>query len=166
FLCSSLSAQNNVPAQKKHVSLNPYDFTIKDTANYIFFPNTQIQLKPPAHFVPYEKIHGFMHPGSSSTLQVTEIQGTPYVMYVKGLTEEYFAQQGIKLVNTENITTKNGNKAVIYTLSFTVKGIDYERMMMFTGDYDRTIWVNANYPVMTKFLLESVLKNSLLSVRF
>lgn len=150
----------------KKVSVNPFAFTIKDTINYINFPNTAIKFKPPAHFVTYEKINGFMHPGSSSTIQATEIQGTPYVLYTKALTADYFEKQGFKLVSKEDIKTKDNKNGTLYTVTFTVKGIDYERMMFFTGDYNRTVWINANYPVMVKFLLFETLKRSILSVQF
>jgi len=61
----------------------------------------------------------------------------------------------------------------LYLLSFSVTSTDtskkvmqFERMMLFTGDYQRTIWINASYPVLVKKLLYQVIKESLLSVEF
>jgi hypothetical protein len=47
-----------------------------------------------------------------------------------------------------------------------VDTVDFYRMMLFTGDYMRTIWITANYPVMLKEKLEATLRKSLLSIKF
>jgi hypothetical protein len=46
------------------------------------------------------------------------------------------------------------------------KVLQFERMMLFTGDYHNTIWLNASYPTMLKKILYPALKQSLLSVLF
>lgn len=150
----------------KKVVKNPDVISVKDTITYLSFPNTRIKIIPPLHFISYKKINGFLHTGSSSTIQASEVQGTPYVMYTKGMTPEFFEKQGVKLISEEDVVTKNNKKGKIYIVTFSSNGVDFERMMLLTGDYDHTIWINANYPVVVKFLLFDVIKKSVLSVMF
>jgi len=133
---------------------------------YTTIPNTQIAIIPPAHFHFMEDMGGFLHVGTSSSVQVQEITGTPYTLIVLGLTEEHFKSQGVKLISKEDVITKNNEKGIIFKVSFEVEDYEFERLMFFTGDYNRTIWINANYPVVVKDMLEVVLKESLLTAKF
>lgn len=134
----------------------------------VFFqvPHTQVELIPPAHFQFMEEINGFLHIGTSASVQVQEITGTAYVMVTEGLTEDYFQQQGVQKISKEEVVTKHGAKGVIYKVAFEVDDKAFERLMFFTGDYHRTIWINANYPVIIKELMYIVLRESLLTARF
>jgi len=136
-------------------------------------PNSEILITPPAHFKYSEKINGFIHPGTFSSITVTYIYGTSFLQITEGLTSEYFTSQNTVLVSGEDVKTKSGMDGKLYLLSFSVTSTDtskkvmqFERMMLFTGDYQRTIWINASYPVLVKKLLYQVIKESLLSVEF
>lgn len=136
-------------------------------------PNTQIFITPPAHFKFVEKLNGFIHVGSSASITVTSVEGTSFLQVTDGLTPDYFKTQNAMLVATEDVKTANGMDGKLYTLSFTTTSTDtskkvlqFERMMLFTGDYHNTIWLNASYPAVLKKLLYPVLKESLLSVGF
>jgi hypothetical protein len=61
---------------------------------------------------------------------------------------------------------QNGMSGVLYLVEFTVKGYDYERLMLFAGDYNNTIWINANYPTSAKSLLYDVLVECLLTAQY
>lgn len=150
----------------KKVVYNPDVVSVKDTSTYLLFPNTNIKIIPPLHFISYKKINGFLHTGSSSTIQASEILGTPYVMYTKGMTSDFFGKQGVTLVSEEDIITKDNKQGKLYIVTFSSNGVDFERMMLLTGDYNRTIWLNANYPVVVKFLLFDVIKKSIISIVF
>jgi len=87
-------------------------------------------------------------------------------MATKGLTKKYFKSQGVKLLAQENIKTSDNKNGIMYIVAFKVDDVPFERIMYFTGDYNRTIWINANYPVTARNVLFNVLKNSVLSVQF
>ncbi len=136
-------------------------------------PNTKILISPPAHFKFVEKLNGFIHVGSSASITVTSVEGTSFLQVTEGLTPDYFKTQNAMLVSSEDVKTSTGMDGKLYTLSFTATSTDtskkvlqFERMMLFTGDYHNTIWLNASYPAALKKLLYSVLKESLLSVKF
>ena len=139
---------------------------LKTETIYVDVPNTSVQIIPPAHFIFMEQAGGFLHVGTSSSIQVQEITGTAYTMITPGLTKDYFKSQGVTLLAEEDIITKSGQKGKLFTVSFVVENVEFERLMFFTGDYNKTIWINANYPVAVKEILNVVLKESLLTAKF
>ena len=136
-------------------------------------PNTDIEITPPAHFKYVDAIKGFVHVGTSASITIEEIENISYLQITQGLTPEYFAGQNATLISSEDVKTLSGMDEKLYILGFTTtsndtsrKVLHYERMMLFTGDYQHTIWVSANYPELLKKVLYFVLKESLLTVHF
>jgi len=129
-------------------------------------PGTYVSMVPPEHFLVSENIPGLIHPGSSTTVQVQEIIGTSYIMIAQAMTPEHFESQNVSLISQEDIEMTNGMSGILYLVEFTVNGFDYERLMLFAGDYNNTIWINANYPKSAKSLLFDVLKESLLTAQY
>jgi hypothetical protein len=136
-------------------------------------PNTDILITPPAHFKYIDAIKGFVHVGTSASITIQEIDNISYLQVTQGLTPEYFAEQNATLIGSEDIKTKSGMDGKLYILGFTTTSNDtskkilhYERMMLFTGDYQHTIWISANYPELLKKVLCPVLKESLLTAHF
>ncbi|MBN2779184.1 MAG: hypothetical protein JXR36_16245 [Bacteroidales bacterium] len=129
-------------------------------------PGTSVTLVPPEHFLVSENIPGLLHPGSSTTVQVQEVIGTSYIMIDQAMTPEHFESQNVTLISKENVKMQNGMSGVLYLVEFTVKGYDYERIMLFAGDYNNTIWINANYPTSAKSLLYDVLVECLLTAQY
>ena len=142
--------------------------------SYITLPNSDIQIVPPPYFKPFVKDgkFGFMHDGAAASLSIEEISGTPYTVLVQGMTKENLESQGVKFMAKEEVKTRDLKDATIFLVSFRVKSkdgsqeIEYERLMLFTGTYNRTIWINANYPAVARAMLFNVFKESLLSVKF
>jgi hypothetical protein len=142
--------------------------------NWQEIPGTDIKIIPPAYFKPFIKDgkYGFMHEGAAASISIQEVKGSPYVMVVQSLTKDYIESQGMKYISREDVKTKQGKDGVIIAVGFTVKStdgkqnIDYERLMLFTGDYSKTVWVQGNYPVLVKKVLYLVIRESLLSVQF
>lgn len=134
-----------------------------DSSRIKHIPETHVQMAPPEHFIFSSEIPGFIHPGSSTSIQIQEVEGTNYVMIDRVMTEEHFESQDVELISREEVTTNTGYDGVIYTVRFEVKGVKYERMMLFAGDYNNTMWINANYPIVSKKLVYEPVRNSILS---
>lgn len=142
--------------------------------NWQNIPGTDIRIIPPAYFKPFVKEgkYGFMHEGAGASVAVLEVKGTPYVMVTQALTKDYIEKQGMRYISREEVKTKAGKDGVIIAVGFKVKSTDgkqdveYERLMLFTGDYSRTVWVQGNYPVVAKRVLYLVIRESLMSVEF
>jgi len=141
------------------------DFTYNEL-EIIQIPGTNVKMQPPEHFLVSKEIPGLIHPGTSTTVQVQEIIGTSYVMIQQAMTPEHFESQGVVLISSESIKMYDGKTGILYLVEFTVSGFAYERLMLFAGDYNNTIWINANYPKSAKELLQNILTKSLLTAQY
>jgi len=140
----------------------------------IGIPGSTHSFVPPAHFVQIqqEEVFGFIHPGAMSSIQMKIVKGIPYTMLAFSITEKSLSEQGAHLIATEEIETKQGKPAIMYLISYSIQTeeqdvqILFERLMLMTGTYDETIWIDANYPAQVRPLLFNVMLESMLSVEF
>ncbi|HPG72783.1 MAG TPA: hypothetical protein PLM49_00720 [Bacteroidales bacterium] len=132
----------------------------------VMIPETHVKMIPPEHFMFSPDLKGFIHAGTSSVMQVSEIIGTSFIMVSKNLTPEYIASQKFVFKEKEEISTLHGANGVIYVLGFSNKGVDYERLMFLAGDYHNTIWINVSYPAASRKILYDTIKESLLTAQF
>lgn len=136
----------------------PYNRLLLDTV-----PGKNIAMIPPEHFIFAKNIPGYIHPGTSASIQIKEVNGTSWPIIDKVMTPEHFTSQGVKFLNRQEVELKSGLSGVIYTVEFDAKGVKFERLMLFTGDYNNTIWINANYPIMVKKTVFKPIVNCLMS---
>ncbi len=136
-------------------------------------PGTDVSIVPPKYFVVLPVKNTLLHPPTSSTIQINEIDGTAYSMLVKKITPEYIEKQNAHFISKKELVTDDGKKATLFLVSFTVTAKDslhtqmeFERYMFFTGNYQKTVWINVNYPVIAREAIADVLLKSLLSVKF
>lgn len=87
-------------------------------------------------------------------------------MAVQNIKEEVLAPQGVHFLSKENVVTSDNKEGILILVSMKVDTIDFYRMMLFTGNYMRTVWVTANYPVLLKDKMEAIMRKSLLSIKF
>jgi hypothetical protein len=134
---------------------------------YQAFEGTRISMKVPEGF---EKVQGqevFFHQGSGTTIQVKEVPNIASVYTMQAFTKEALEEnEGVVFISSEDIQVASGLDGKLITVGFNVEGMDYERMMLITGDYNYSVIINANYPKMTKKLMFDVLKKSLISIKF
>lgn len=148
------------------------DTTYHKVNERFFFDSSGVSIIPPAYYMPFVQKDktGFIHKGAGSTIQVQILDGMIYSMIAGGLTAEEFLRQNATLKEHYTILTNDNQKAELFIVSFFIKALDkdveYERLMLLTGDHTRTVWVSANYPLMAKPVVFNVLKESLLSVEF
>lgn len=151
----------------------------KDTASYlqlekeVLFPQTNVYISPPKYFKPVENIHGFIHIPTMSSMTCTEIKGYHYTQLTEQLTSEYIASQNATLNSTEDIILDNQQPARLFYISFTIPAKDslhkdtpFERLMLFTGDMENTIWINVTYPQAVKRFVHNIILKSLKTVHF
>ncbi|MDD3741330.1 MAG: hypothetical protein PHH30_08810 [Bacteroidales bacterium] len=149
----------------KNIGSIEADF-IYDESELVAIPGTHVKLQAPEHFLVSKEIPGLIHPGTSTTVQVQEIIGTSYVMIQQAMTPEHFESQGVTLVSSSPVKMVDGKSGILYLVEFKVNGFMYERLMLFAGDYNNTIWINANYPQSAKELLQDLLTKSLLTAQY
>ena len=132
---------------------------------------TSYEIAPPAHFQAWsnEESFVFIHPGAMSSMQIRFVEGVPYTFITSSITVESMKQQGAELVLAEEVKTNDGNSGIMYLLSYDITGDDnqiihFERLMLLTGDYNTTVWIDANYPVQARTYLYNVMRESMLSI--
>lgn len=128
-------------------------------------PKTTASLTPPEHFEVAKQFNGYIHGGTASTILIQELAGTSYLLLKKGMTPDYFAQEGFTYISEEEVKTSSGLSGILYRMSFTVQNTQFERLMLFAGDYHRTFWIVANYPTMVSEQMLPVMKTSLLTLQ-
>ena len=126
---------------------------------------TTADVTPPQYFEAATQFQGYIHTGTSSTILLQELAGTSYLLIKRGMTPDYFAQEGFKYISEEEVVTNTGLKGILYRMGFTVQETEFERLMLFTGDYHRTFWLIANYPTMVSEQMYPEMKKSLLTLK-
>ncbi len=134
---------------------------------------TNIWLAPPRNFKYSERINGFIHLATTTSITCQEIKGFHFTKIVENLTPETLAKQNAVLKSIEDVTTSTGMPAKLVTLWFSLPSKDttrketpFERMMLFTGNLDNTLWISATYPESVKPFVFEIVRNSLLSVKY
>ncbi|MFO7879192.1 MAG: hypothetical protein ACQES0_00035 [Bacteroidota bacterium] len=132
------------------------------------FKNTSISLRLPKHFKEFsnEDINGYMHTGTASSIVGYEMEQTPYALSSDSLTQEQLSGQGVKLVGQEESKTYEGMPAKFYFVEFKTKDVEVIRIMFFTGSYNKTVFLQANYPKGFDSLLRKVIMESFRTVKF
>lgn len=184
FILGNLCAQTKnidttkIKTRKLVKSRQEFKEHFKDSNSYLIlqpstlFPQTNVWISPPKNFKPVESIRGFIHLATTTSITCTEIKGYHYSLLANQLSSEYIASQNAVLNNAEDVVTDNGLNGKLFTISFTVPAKDslhkdtpFERLMLFTGDMERTIWLNATYPQSVKRFVSAIVRKSLLSVK-
>ncbi len=156
------SAQNFSPNQAVY---NKLDSLIVDGKTVVRVDTFDLFITPPPFFMKIDK-RTFISPATTSSIQVSEIKQVVYPLAVQNIKEEVLAPQGVTLISKENVVTFDNKEGVLVVVMMKVDTLDFYRMMLFTGDYMRTIWITANFPVLLKDKMEAVLRKSILSVKF
>jgi hypothetical protein len=158
-------SQPTVDSVLKEMSRVNADFEY-DSEMLVHIPGTSVKMMPPDYFLLSEKVPGFIHVGTSATIQVREISGTSWIMIEQAMTPEEFEKQDVKFVSKSEVELINGTTGIVYIVEFFIKEIRYERLILFAGDYHNTMWINASYPHSTRDLLQDILLSSILTAQF
>ena len=121
----------------------------------------------PQYFEVDVAINGFQHQGSMATIQVQELSKVTISAFEKNMTPEYFETQGFTFKHKKQIILDNASNALLYYVGFQTDELEFERIMFFTENKEnnKMIWINVNYPLIMKNLLEIAIDNCLKSVR-
>ncbi|MFW6302033.1 MAG: hypothetical protein ACOC01_00780 [Bacteroidales bacterium] len=126
-------------------------------------PNTNVHIAPPADFDVQPSINGFIHKGSSTSIQVIEIHNVCCETVIKSLSKNYFKEQGFELIKSERIRLHNGDAGKLYLTKYTAGEENYRRIFFFTG-INNTVWININYPTIVEGLIYKPIVASLKTV--
>jgi hypothetical protein len=135
-----------------------------------FFAEDNVSIVAPTGFKKVDFFKGFFNYSNGASIQIESVTDIAYVLVAEGFTQQNLEAQGVTLIKKENITNPNGQNGILITLRFNVTENEeirqYERLSYLTGDMNKTIFLNANYPVLVKDLVYEAIKTSLLTAKF
>ena len=136
---------------------------VYDESKMVAIPNTNIKIQPPEYFQYSDSVPGFLHVGTMSSIQVEEVVGTSYLLISRAMDSAYFESQGMKLISVEPVVMHDGSDGILFTAEMKLKGFVFERLILMSGDYHFTIWINAGYIKLLSNKLKPVILQSLLT---
>ncbi|MBO7652719.1 MAG: hypothetical protein J6S84_08435 [Bacteroidales bacterium] len=136
---------------------------VYDESKMVAIPNTNIKIQPPEYFMYSDSVPGFLHLGTMSSIQVEEVVGTSYLLISMAMDSAYFATQGMTLISVEPVVMHDGSDGLLFTAEMKLKGFVFERLILMSGDYHYTIWINAGYIKLLKDKLKPVILQSMLT---
>ena len=140
------------------------DSLLFDGTKRYFLINSTLSFIPPKTF--REDSYGnIIHDWTGASLQL-KVVNSNYDFLVKAVQKQTFEKQGYTYINQQTLKTNSGKESTLYLISYKTNNYDYERIVFFVGNGDKTAWISANYPVIMKSLLYEVIEKSLLTVEF
>lgn len=114
----------------------------------------------------------YIYSGAAASISFQQLNGTPYSSVIKGMSSANFESQKMKLITSQEIITLSGFKGMLYETSVSGQSaakdekVEFKRYIFFTGNNDKTVWVTANFPLITESLLRDVIIDCMKSVEF
>lgn len=139
------------------------DNFVYDESKMVAIPSTNIRIQPPEYFQYSDSLPGFLHVGTMSSIQVQEVVGTSYLLISMAMDSAYFASQGMTLISSEPVVMHDGSEGVLFTAEMKLKGFVFERLVLMSGDYHFTIWINAGYIKLMRDKLRPIILQSMLT---
>lgn len=125
-----------------------------------------LSIRPPRYFVKMENESVFLHVQTSSSIAIDYLGDYPYVMVTENMTAEHLEMQGASLIEEMDIKTIYGYTGKLYIMEFNIKGVDFLRLMFFTGDLNRSFIAVANYPKMMDEIERQAVIKSFQTIKF
>ena len=123
-------------------------------------------LSAPEGFEVAKNFNGYMHAGASSAIIMTMISDVNYIKISEAMTDEYFAANKFTLIHESKIKSENGINGIQYKLAFQIGEQDFIRYMVYSGDLNKTLWLNITYPKMQEELVEAEILKAINSINF
>lgn len=136
---------------------------VYDESKMVAIPNTNIRIQPPEYFQYSDSLPGFLHVGTMSSIQVEEVVGTSYLLISRAMDSAYFATQGMTLISVEPVVMHDGSDGLLFTTEMKLKGFVFERLVLMSGDYHFTMWINAGYIKLMSNKLKPIILQSMLT---
>ena len=141
--------------------------TRKDSLEVVVPTSSHADIKmlvPPVSFEPEtERFNGYFSHTTGAAIVMTMINNVNYLNLAKGMTEEWFANNGFTLLEEKSIVTDSGYKGRSYKCSYVHpenKEVEMIRYQVYIGDLQNTLWLSITYsPLMEELLEDEILKS-------
>ena len=109
----------------------------------------------PEGFIESTSFNGYIHLNSATSIVMTSIEHINFIRLCAGMTPEFFAQNGLTLNEEKEFTSRENVPGRYYKASFIIDEIPHVRYIVFSGDLNRTLWLNITYPKMFEALISA-----------
>ncbi|MCF8268698.1 MAG: hypothetical protein K9I25_01910 [Crocinitomicaceae bacterium] len=109
----------------------------------------------PEGFIESTSFNGYIHLNSATSIVMTSIEHINFIRLCAGMTPEFFAQNGLTLNEEKEFTSRENVPGKYYKASFIIDEIPHVRYIVFSGDLNRTLWLNITYPKMFEALISA-----------
>jgi hypothetical protein len=119
----------------------------------------------PEGFVSSTSFNGYIHLNSATSIVMTSIEHVNFVRLCAGMTPEFFTANGLTLVEEKGFTSSNNVSGRYYKSHFVLNEVPHVRYIVFSGDLNRTLWLNITYPQMFEPLIEKEITGIINSIK-
>ena len=119
----------------------------------------------PEGFVSSTSFNGYIHLNSATSIVMTSIEHVNFIRLCAGMTPEFFAANGLTLVEEKGFTSSNNVSGRYYKSHFVLNEVPHVRYIVFSGDLNRTLWLNITYPQMFEPLIEKEISGIINSIK-
>ena len=119
----------------------------------------------PEGFISSTSFNGYIHLNSATSIVMTSIEHLNFLRLCAGMTPEFFAQNGLKLIEEKEFTSENNVPGRYYKASFVIDEVPHIRYMVFSGDLNRSLWLNITFPSMFETLVDKEIKGIINSIK-
>lgn len=133
-----------------------------------FYPLSKsgISLYKPEGFELSQDFEGFINLQIAGTI-ITQESDQNVSMVLMNYTRASLSEQNMQLINREQVTLTNGKEGVLFTTRFILNGnLEFERLILVTGDFKHTIIIMGNYPAQVKEQWGDEIRRSLLTAQY
>ena len=124
-------------------------------------PGASVWMVPQGNFVAATTFAGFGEP-NGAVIEVTEIPD-PYAVIAPQVDAETLAEQGIEMDTRDEATLNDGSPAILISGTQTIDGLDFQKVILVTGDEDSSVLITANIPFTAADDIEHMVVAMLLS---
>jgi hypothetical protein len=153
------------------LSAQSVDRSIGNSAR-VTVPGSTVSLNMPELFVFDEAQSSYIYAGASSSISVKVLNGTSFTALSSSITKAGLEAQHMSVTATEEFNTTAGSRGMLYTAKLSItsseenKNVEYKRYIFIAGNENQSVWITANFPVITEKLLDEPLKQAFRSVEF
>lgn len=119
----------------------------------------------PEGFVSSTSFNGYIHLNSATSIVMTSIEHINFLRLCAGMTPDFFTQNGLILTEEKEFTSENNVPGRYYKASFVIDQVPHIRYMVFSGDLNRSLWLNITFPSMFETLVDKEIKGIINSIK-
>lgn len=156
--CYTLNVQGQISPAKGQNNQTEYPTPVQCPADLRL-------ITVPEGFVESTSFNGYLHLNSATSIVMTSIENINFIRLCAGMTPDFFAANGLTSVEEKDFTSTNNVSGRYYKAYFVLNELPHVRYIVFSGDLNRTLWLNITYPRMFEPIIEKEISGIINSIK-